>query len=86
VSPEAARGGPLAAIADGDAVTIDIDAGTLEVDVPEDEIARRLSAWTPPPPRYSGGVFARYAALVGSASDGAVLMTEATSRPTGVPG
>jgi dihydroxy-acid dehydratase len=86
VAPEAARGGPLAAIADGDRVTIDVDAGTLEVDLAEDEIARRLAAWTPPPPRYDGGVFARYAASVGSASDGAVLVSPAASRPTGVPG
>jgi len=86
VAPEAARGGPLAAIADGDRVTIDVDAGTLEVDLAEDEIARRLAAWTPPPPRYDGGVFARYAGSVGSASDGAVLVSPAASRPTGVPG
>jgi dihydroxy-acid dehydratase len=85
VAPEAARGGPLAALADGDVVTIDIDAGTLEVDLPDDEIARRLAAWTPPPPRYTSGVFARYAAAVGSASDGAVLRPEAASRPTGIP-
>jgi dihydroxy-acid dehydratase len=43
------------------------------VDLPDGELARRLAAWTPPPPRYPGGVFARYAAAVGSASDGAVL-------------
>jgi dihydroxy-acid dehydratase len=86
VAPEAARGGPLVAVADGDVVTIDIDAGRLEVDLPDDEIARRLAAWTPPPPRYTSGVFARYAAAVGSASDGAVLTAEAASRPTGVPG
>jgi dihydroxy-acid dehydratase len=86
VAPEAARGGPLAAIADGDLVTIDIDAGTLQVDLPDDEIARRLAAWTPPPPRYESGVFARYAASVGSASDGAVLVSRAASPPTGVPG
>jgi len=86
VAPEAARGGPVAAIADGDVVTIDVDAGTLEVDLPDHEIARRLAGWTPPPPRYAGGVFARYAASVGSASDGAVLVSPAASRPTGVPG
>jgi dihydroxy-acid dehydratase len=86
VAPEAARGGPLAAIADGDVVRIDVDAGTLEVDLADDEIARRLAEWTPSPPRYAGGVFARYAASVGSASDGAVLVSPAASRPTGVPG
>ena len=86
VAPEAARGGPLAAIADGDVVRINVDAGTLEVDLADDEIARRLAEWTPSPPRYAGGVFARYAASVGSASDGAVLVSPAASRPTGVPG
>ncbi|MFZ0088458.1 MAG: dihydroxy-acid dehydratase [Solirubrobacteraceae bacterium] len=73
VAPEAARGGPLAALADGDLVTIDIDAGRLEVDLADDELARRLVALTPPPPRFTRGVYARYALLVASASDGAVL-------------
>jgi dihydroxy-acid dehydratase len=73
VAPEAARGGPLAVVADGDVVTIDVDAGRLDVELPEEELARRLAAWTPPPPRYTSGVFARYAAAVGSASDGAVM-------------
>jgi dihydroxy-acid dehydratase len=73
VAPEAARGGPMAALADGDLITIDVDAGRLEVDLPDGELARRLAAWTPPPPRFASGVFARYAAAVGSAADGAVL-------------
>jgi len=73
VAPEAARGGPLAAVNDGDTITIDIDAGRLEIEISDDELARRLAAWTPPPPRFTSGVFARYAAAVGSASDGAVL-------------
>ncbi len=73
VAPEAARGGPLAAVNDGDTITIDVDGGLLRVDISDDELAHRLSEWTPPPPRYAGGVFARYAAAVGSASDGAVL-------------
>jgi dihydroxy-acid dehydratase len=72
VAPEAARGGPLAAVADGDLVTIDVDARRLDVDMADDELARRLAAWSPPPPRFTSGVFARYAASVGSASDGAV--------------
>jgi dihydroxy-acid dehydratase len=50
-----------------------VDAGRLDVELPEEELARRLAAWTPPPPRYTSGVFARYAAAVGSASDGAVM-------------
>jgi dihydroxy-acid dehydratase len=73
VAPEAARGGPLAAVRDGDVVTIDVDAGRLDVDVPADELERRLAEWNVPQPRFTNGVFARYAAAVGSASDGAVL-------------
>jgi dihydroxy-acid dehydratase len=73
VAPEAARGGPLAAVNDGDPITIDVEAGLLEVDLPDEEIARRLTRVTPPPARYDSGVFARYRASVGSASEGAVL-------------
>ncbi len=73
VAPEAARGGPIAVVRDGDRVTIDLDAGTLDVDLPAGELERRLAAWSPPAPRFAGGVFARYAASVGSAADGAVL-------------
>ena len=78
VAPEAARGGPLAVVRDGDAITIDVDAGTLTVDLDEAELAARLADWQPPPLRYAGGVFARYRALVGSASEGAVLLPHAT--------
>jgi dihydroxy-acid dehydratase len=77
VAPEAARGGPIAVVADGDVITIDVDAGRLDIDVPPDELARRLAAWTAPPRRFQSGVFARYAASVGSASDGAVLEVRA---------
>jgi dihydroxy-acid dehydratase len=73
VAPEAARGGPIAAVADGDRVTIDLDTGRLDVDVTDADLRRRLEDWVAPAPRYPGGVFARYAASVGSASDGAVL-------------
>jgi dihydroxy-acid dehydratase len=73
VAPEAARGGPIAVVRDGDAVTIDVDAGVLSVDVSDEELTRRLAGWRAPPPRFTGGVFARYAASVGSAADGAVL-------------
>jgi dihydroxy-acid dehydratase len=78
VAPEAARGGPLAIVSDGDEISIDIDAETLAIDLGETEIAERLAAWQPPPLRYAGGVFARYRALVGSASEGAVLLPHAT--------
>jgi dihydroxy-acid dehydratase len=73
VSPEAARGGPLAGVRDGDTITIDVDAGTVDLDLDEAELTRRLATWQPPPPKYDGGVFARYRALVASASEGAVL-------------
>jgi dihydroxy-acid dehydratase len=73
VSPEAARGGPLAVVRDGDTITIDLDARALTLEVPEDELAARLSAWRPPELPYGRGVFGRYRLLVGSASEGAVL-------------
>jgi dihydroxy-acid dehydratase len=73
VSPEAARGGPLAVVRDGEQVTIDIDARSLSVDVDDAELARRLAAWTPPDGGPESGIFARYRAEVASASEGAVL-------------
>jgi dihydroxy-acid dehydratase len=72
VAPEANRGGPIAAVEDGDKITIDIDARRLDVDLPEDEIARRVEAYEPPEPLYRRGVMAKYAASVSSASQGAV--------------
>ncbi|HEX7525763.1 MAG TPA: dihydroxy-acid dehydratase [Gaiellaceae bacterium] len=73
VAPEAARGGPLAIVRDGDPITIDVDTGTLTIELDDDEIEARLTAWQPPPLPYERGVFARYRLLVGSASEGAVL-------------
>ncbi len=73
VAPEAARGGPLAVVRDGDVITIDADAGGLTLDVDDDELQQRLADWRPPPSPYTTGVFARYRLLVGSASEGAVL-------------
>jgi len=73
VAPEAYRGGPLAAVADGDLITIDTDGGRLHVDVPDDELARRMAGWSPPATGPTGGVLARYRACVASAADGAVL-------------
>jgi dihydroxy-acid dehydratase len=73
VSPESVRGGPLAAVRDGDRIAIDVDAGTIVLAVPGEEVERRLAEWTPPAPDHGSSVLARYAALVGSASDGAVL-------------
>jgi dihydroxy-acid dehydratase len=72
VAPEAARGGPLAALREGDIVTVDVGSRELRVDLSDDEIAERLKHFEPPAPRYTSGVFAKYAALVSSASDGAV--------------
>jgi dihydroxy-acid dehydratase len=72
ISPEAVRGGPIAALEDGDTVVIDVEARTLSVELSEDELAARVARWSPPRPRYEDGVFAKYAALVSSASEGAV--------------
>ena len=72
VAPEAFRGGPIAALQDGDTIVIDVEARELRVELSEDELAARLRDWAPPPPRYTSGVFAKYAALVSSASEGAV--------------
>jgi dihydroxy-acid dehydratase len=72
IAPEAASGGPIAAVAEGDSITIDADKGTLTLDVSAGEIANRLAAWKAPAPKYRTGVFAKYVALVGSAAEGAV--------------
>ena len=72
VAPEAALGGPIALIEEGDSIVIDVDRHALDLEVPEDELARRRARWSPPAPNYTGGVMAKYAALVGSASQGAV--------------
>jgi dihydroxy-acid dehydratase len=71
IAPEAARGGPIAAVRDGDTIVLDVENRRLDLDIPADELERRLAGWTPPAPRYERGVFARYAASVGSASEGA---------------
>ncbi|HEX8917853.1 MAG TPA: dihydroxy-acid dehydratase [Chloroflexota bacterium] len=75
VAPEAARGGPIAHVQDGDTITIDIEGRRVELDVSDDELATRHAGWTEPELRYRTGAFARYAALVSSASNGAVLST-----------
>jgi dihydroxy-acid dehydratase len=73
VAPEAARGGPLAIVRDGDMITIDIDARRLTLEVADEELEARLAAWELPELTELGGVFARYRLLVGSAAEGAVL-------------
>ena len=72
VAPEAAVGGPIALVLEGDTVTIDTKASRLDIDVSDDEMARRKEAWKAPQPRYTSGVMAKYAKLVSSASTGAV--------------
>jgi dihydroxy-acid dehydratase len=72
VSPEASRGGPIAALRDGDVIVLDVDQRRLDVEVSDAEIRRRLAAWTPPAPRYRTGVMAKYARTVSSASAGAI--------------
>jgi dihydroxy-acid dehydratase len=80
VAPEAASGGPIAAVREGDIISVDAAARSITLDVSSEQIAARLAAWTPPPPRYPGGVMAKYVRLVGSASEGAV--TAATTHTT----
>ena len=72
MAPEAARGGPLAVIRDGDVVNIDVATRRIDVEVEDEEISARLATWAAPPPRYTTGVFAKYAATVSSASRGAI--------------
>ena len=73
VSPEAAEGGPIAAVHDGDEIEIDTLGGSLTLHVPEEEIAARLTGWSAPAPRYTRGVLARYAKDVTSAAEGAIV-------------
>jgi dihydroxy-acid dehydratase len=69
VAPEAAKGGPLAFVKDGDTITIDVEARTINIDA---DLTSRVSDWTPPKPKYTTGAYAKFAKLVGSASKGAV--------------
>jgi len=72
VAPEAPRGGPIAAVHDGDKVTFDVGRRELNVDLSDDEIAERVAAYQPPPPAYESGVLGKYARHVGSAAQGAL--------------
>jgi dihydroxy-acid dehydratase len=72
VAPEAANGGPIAAVEEGDPVSIDVGAREINLEIPAEKIAERLAHWKAPAPRYATGVFAKYCALVASASEGAV--------------
>ncbi len=72
VAPEAFNGGPIGAVQEGDPITVDADKGEINIDIAPEELARRMAAWTPRAPRYKTGVFAKYCALVASASEGAI--------------
>ena len=72
VSPEASRGGPIAAIREGDTIVIDVAKRRLDLDLSESEIRARMASWKAPAPRYQTGVMAKYARMVSSASTGAV--------------
>ncbi len=72
VAPEAAVGGPIAAVEEGDSITIDIEKCTIDLNVAPEVVAQRLSKWSAPEPKYRDGVFGKYIALVGSAAEGAM--------------
>jgi len=80
VAPEAAVGGAIALVKEGDRITIDSDRRLLHLEVPDGELAKRRGAWSPPPPRYTSGVLAKYAKLVSSSSVGAVTDLPANGR------
>ncbi|MDR7434874.1 MAG: dihydroxy-acid dehydratase [Armatimonadota bacterium] len=73
VAPEAQVGGPIALVEEGDPIEIDVESRRIDLKVPLDELERRRRKWKPQPPKYTSGLFARYAALVSSATEGAVL-------------
>jgi dihydroxy-acid dehydratase len=72
VAPEAARGGPIAALREGDIVVFDVPSRRLDVELSDEELTARLQTWTPKPVPYARGVMAKYAQLVSSAAQGAV--------------
>ena len=73
VSPEAAAGGPIALVQEGDSITVDIEGGALTLNVSDDELARRRDAWQPPAQKHDHGVLAKYARMVSSADEGAYV-------------
>jgi dihydroxy-acid dehydratase len=72
IAPEAAHGGPIALVRDGDIIVLDTESRRLEVEVSAEDMQKRRAQWTARPPKYTSGVFAKYARLVSSASTGAV--------------
>src|SRR5215471_16149653 len=85
VSPEAANGGPIAAVRDGDTITFDLPKRSLTVEVSDAEIQERLATWKPPQPRYTHGVFAKYASLVSSSSLCSITTVPASFASDAVP-
>jgi len=85
VAPEAANGGPIATVRDGDTITFDLPNRTLSVEVTDAEMQKRLAGWKAPKPRYTHGVFAKYAALVSSSSLGAITTTPASFAAEAAP-
>jgi dihydroxy-acid dehydratase len=72
VAPEAAMGGPIAAVREGDIISINVETRTMDLEIEAGELAARLRDWAPPAPKYTSGVFQKYVKLVGSAAQGAV--------------
>jgi dihydroxy-acid dehydratase len=85
VAPEAAVGGPIAAVRDGDPIIIDIPERTLRLDISDEELEARLDDWSPPEPNYTTGVLAKYGALFGSAAQGAVSQPNLTNKSDPAP-
>ncbi|HKD75307.1 MAG TPA: dihydroxy-acid dehydratase, partial [Ktedonobacterales bacterium] len=83
VAPEAAVGGPIGLLREGDTISVDVDARSLNVMLSDDELAQRKADWAPPPPRYTSGVMAKYAFLVAQADDGAITNTVARMKNDG---
>ena len=79
IAPEAAVGGPIAAVQEGDIINLDIQKRTIDLEIPQNTLQDRLGKWKAPAPRYRSGVFAKYIALVGSASEGALTTPSALS-------
>src|SRR6059058_4317979 len=80
ISPEAARGGPISALQEGDTIVIDIEKRRLDVELSAAELSARLAHWTEPAPHYTSGVFAKYSALVSSASEGAITQPDFAAK------
>ncbi|MGH9809001.1 MAG: dihydroxy-acid dehydratase, partial [Terriglobia bacterium] len=85
VAPEAANGGPIAAVADGDLIVFDIPKRKLDVELTDAEIQKRLASWKAPAPRFASGVMAKYALLVSSAALGAVTAVPASFASSTLP-